>query len=125
MSNPLKNSFSLLFPALAVGALLAGCAAHPSHTLGAPVVVTNIATTVQALSSAPAQKPVVVEGEMIEKCPVAGCWFMLKDKTGVVRVDTKSAGFVVTEVPLHSRLTVSGTVTPGAQPGIAASGVSY
>ena len=50
---------------------------------------------------------------------------MLKDKTGVVRVDTKSSGFVVTEVPLHSTVTVSGAKVAGTEPGIAATGVRY
>jgi hypothetical protein len=43
----------------------------------------------------------------------------------VVRVDTKGAGFVVSDVPVHAHLTVAGTVTPGTQPGIAATGVRY
>jgi hypothetical protein len=50
---------------------------------------------------------------------------MLRDKTGVVRVDTKAAGFVVSDVPLHTVLTVAGKVTPGTQPGIAATGIRY
>jgi hypothetical protein len=41
---------------------------------------------------------------------VAGCWFVLQDGTGRVRIDTKAAGFVVTEVPLRTRLTVAGKV---------------
>ena len=50
---------------------------------------------------------------------------MLKDKTGVVRVDTKSAGFVVSDVPLHTTMTVSGQIVPGNEPQISATGVSY
>src|SRR2546426_844155 len=53
---------------------------------------------------------VTVSGAMIEKCPVAGCWFRLRDKTGVIKVDTKSAGFVVVDVPLRSRVIVAGRV---------------
>ena len=101
-----------------------GCAGAEPHTLGA--VIANVPVlAVRAAAQQKAAQPVVVEGEMIEKCPVAGCWFVLKDRTGVVRVDTKAAGFVVTDVPLHMRLTVAGTVTPGTQPGIAATGVRY
>ena len=106
------------------GVIFAGCGAGQPHALGAVVPASAIAT-VQDLAARKASTPVVVEGEMIEKCPVAGCWFVLKDKTGVVRVDTKGAGFVVTDVPVHARLTVAGTVTPGTQPGIAATGVRY
>jgi uncharacterized protein YdeI (BOF family) len=101
-----------------------GCGTEPQHVLGAAFVEPAPAA-IQALAAKKSASPVVVQGEMIEKCPVAGCWFVLKDKTGVVRVDTKNAGFVVSDVPLHSHLTVAGTVTPGAQPGIAATGVRF
>jgi len=115
-------------PVLAVLALpcilVAGCHTGQPRALGA-VIVPEAAAPIQALASRKPATPVVVEGEMIEKCPVAGCWFVLKDKTGVVHVDTKGAGFVVSDVPLHSHLTVAGTLTPGVQPGIAATGVRY
>jgi len=101
-----------------------GCHSQPQHVLGASFADTAPAA-IQALASTKRASPVVVQGEMIEKCPVAGCWFVLKDKTGVVRVDTKNAGFVVSDVPLHARMTVAGTVTPGAQPGIAATGIRF
>jgi len=107
-----------------VGPILCGCQAAQPHTLGIAFTPTTL-TPVRALAAQSKAAPLVVEGEMIEKCPVAGCWFILKDKTGVVRVDTKSAGFVVSEVPVHAHLTVSGTLTPGTQPGIAATGVRY
>jgi len=41
---------------------------------------------------------------------VAGCWFILQDSTGRVRIDTKTAAFVVTEVPLRTRMAVAGKV---------------
>jgi len=45
---------------------------------------------------------VVLHGRMTQKCPVAGCWFMLHDETGTIKVDTKNAGFVVVDIPLQS-----------------------
>ena len=116
-----RTSITSLVVLAAAFALAAGCHSAPAHTLGA-AFTESTPMVVQALSSRKQAAHVVVEGEMIEKCPVAGCWFVLKDRTGVVRVDTKSAGFVVSEVPLHTHLTVAGTVTPGVQPGIAATG---
>ena len=110
--------------ALGAGAALCGCHGVPEHTLGV-MAVNGPLLPMRALATTRAATPVVVQGEMIEKCPVAGCWFVLKDKSGVVRVDTKGAGFVVSDVPLHARLTVAGAVTGGAQPGIAATGVRY
>ena len=63
---------------------------------------------------------------MAKKCPVAGCWFMLQDKTGTIKVDTKNAGFVVVDVPLNTALTVAGrVVTNGNERLIEASGVRY
>jgi uncharacterized protein YdeI (BOF family) len=109
----------LLLPAL----ILAGCGPKQPNILGkAPQAQ---ATTDVRLLSAKAGASVTVQGEMVEKCPVAGCWFMLRDKTGIVRVDTKQAGFVVSEVPLHTTMTVSGTVASGSEGGVKATGVRY
>lgn len=103
--------------------LLAGCRSKQTSVLGkAPDAQSP---TEVRLLSAKAGSAVTVQGEMVEKCPVAGCWFMLRDKTGIVRVDTKAAGFVVSEVPLHTQMTVSGTVAPGTEIGLKASGVRY
>jgi hypothetical protein len=67
----------------------------------------------------------VVAGEVVEKCPVAGCWFDLRDESGTIRVDTKNAGFVVLDVPLHTRMTVAGRVrTKGEEPQLEASSAS-
>ena len=69
---------------------------------------------------------VTLSGTMIEKCPVAGCWFRLRDETGVIRVDTKSAGFTVVKVPLETRVTITGTiVTEPDEVYIAATGLRY
>jgi uncharacterized protein YdeI (BOF family) len=104
--------------------LMAGCGKAPETTLGVqPASATTV--TVKELANASKDQKVTLRGEMIEKCPVAGCWFILRDKTGTVRVDTKAAGFVVSEVPLHTTMTVSGAATPGTQPGLSATGLSY
>lgn len=104
--------------------IVVGCGQKTEQTMGARPATEKI-VAVKELAAAPKSQKVTVQGAMIEKCPVAGCWFVLRDKTGVVRVDTKAAGFVVTEIPLNTPLTVSGTVTAGSQPGLAASGLSY
>lgn len=104
--------------------MISGCGQQVEQTMGVSPATEKI-VAVKELSSSPKSQKVTVRGAMIEKCPVAGCWFVLRDKTGTVRVDTKAAGFVVTEIPLNTPLTVSGTVTEGSQPGLAASGLSY
>jgi uncharacterized protein YdeI (BOF family) len=55
---------------------------------------------------------VTISGVMFEKCPVAGCWFRVRDRTGEMKVDTKTAGFVVVNVPLEATITVTGKVIP-------------
>lgn len=103
---PLMKCVVVLGPL--VGALLplaTGCRPAGSSVLGVDPALEVV--PIANLSPKVGEK-VTVEGEMVEKCPVAGCWFVLKDGTGTLRVDTKSAGFVVVEVPLHSRLRVTG-----------------
>jgi uncharacterized protein YdeI (BOF family) len=73
----------------------------------------------------PVGAPVTVHGTMIEKCPVAGCWFMLRDKSGVIKVDTKNAGFVVSDVPVNTEVTVSGVAAKTGERRIAAIGMRY
>jgi uncharacterized protein YdeI (BOF family) len=76
-------------------------------------------------SATPAQVSTVA-GEIIEKCPVAGCWFVLRDDTGTVKVDTKSAGFVVLDLPVHTRVQVAGRwVDEGPARLIEATGLRY
>ena len=63
---------------------------------------------------------------MIEKCPVAGCWLRVQDRTGTIKVDTKSAGFVVVNVPLESKVTVAGKIVmEGDETVIEAEGLRY
>ena len=100
--RPVATAAALLLPLA-----LAACSRSPvvmgQRPAGAPAAI-------RALDRLSPQSAVVVSGVMVEKCPVAGCWFVLRDGTGQVRVDTKTAGFVVTDVPLKTRLTVAGSV---------------
>jgi uncharacterized protein YdeI (BOF family) len=69
---------------------------------------------------------VTVHGAMIERCPVAGCWFRLRDGTSIIKVDTKSARFVVVNVPLDTQMTVAGkVVAEGDEVMIEATGIRY
>jgi len=103
--------------------LLTGCS-HKSGSLGA--LVEGTAVTVASITSTPVDKSIVLQGSMTKKCPVAGCWFVLQDQTGTIKVDTKNAGFAVVDVPLNSKLFVAGRVTTnGAERFIDASGVRF
>lgn len=92
-------------------AFLAGCSSEP-RAFGVPV---NGATvSIRSVLSANADGQVVLNGTMTQKCPVAGCWFILTDSSGVIKIDTKNAGFVVVDVPLNTKVVVSGRVVSNA-----------
>jgi uncharacterized protein YdeI (BOF family) len=93
---------------LAVAALAVGCSKHEPTNLGG-VLIGERATVAQMAEFEPGAA-VLIEGTMTKKCPVAGCWFMLNDKTGTVKVDLKNSEFVVVDVPLKSKMLVSGRV---------------
>ncbi|HEV2393709.1 MAG TPA: hypothetical protein VG146_15255 [Verrucomicrobiae bacterium] len=103
---------------------MAGCRKSPETILGkAP---RGELRTILSVRAGDTPRQVTLSGMMIEKCPVAGCWFRLDDGTGTIKVDTKSAGFVVVNVPLETKLTVSGKiVTEGDEVSIQASGIRY
>jgi uncharacterized protein YdeI (BOF family) len=104
--------------------LLAGCSGSGKQVLGTPP--SGEPVTVAAAQAVANKQPVTVHGKMVEKCPVAGCWFMLKDDTGTIKVDTKSAGFVVLNVPVGTDVTVSGkSAANGSERMVEASGVRY
>ena len=116
---------TLLIVGLALGTVLqAGCHPAGGTVLGAsPEGDLRSTADVRTL---PEGTPLLVKGELVEKCPVSGCWFILKDNRGTVKVDTKAANFVVVDVPLHRTLTVGGkTSGKGDLRVVDASGVRY
>jgi uncharacterized protein YdeI (BOF family) len=104
--------------------LFAGCSKPHGTVLGkAP---RGKAQTILAVRDGTTPPDVVLSGVMIEKCPTAGCWFRLRDSTGVLKVDTKNAGFVVVDVPLESAVVVAGKiVADGNDIQLEATGVRY
>ena len=105
-------------------ALLFGCGKHSSTTLGQRF--DGHVTTIAAAKRADPASLAIVHGTMIEKCPEAGCWFLLRDESGVIKVDTRDAGFVVVDVPLQVSLTVAGhAATNGAERVLKATGLHY
>ncbi len=114
----MRFSFCLL-----ISFLLCGCSKHQS-TLGrfSPAQPVSIS----ALAATSSSDSLVVSGKLVEKCPVAGCWFYLEDKTGRIKVDTKSAGFVVLDIPLGTAIEVSGVVArDGTEKLIEAQGLKF
>jgi uncharacterized protein YdeI (BOF family) len=104
--------------------MVAGGCAQQQSTRGKVLSTPDI--SVAMVRAATPVSMVSVRGTMVEKCPVAGCWFKLHDSTGTVQVDTKTAGFTVTDLPLQSTIVVSGKVVQrGSQKIIQASGIRY
>jgi len=119
-----SGSVSKLAELLAVVLLLVGCTERKLVTLGKQFE--GMAIPVSTVKQTNATVAVIVSGTMIEKCPVAGCWFVLRDQTGTIRVDTKNAGFVVVDVPLKTTVLVAGRVaTNGSERFIDATSVRY
>ena len=88
--------------------LVAGCShEQPRHLGGA---LTGEEITVAKIAEVQDDSRVVVHGTMTKKCPVAGCWFMLTDESGTIKVDLKNSEFVVVDVPLKSKMVVAGFV---------------
>ena len=105
-------------------AVLGGCVDHEAKTLGLAFEGTAVPIATARQTQTDAQ--VVLRGTMTEKCPVAGCWFILRDGSGTIKVDTKNAGFVVVDVPLNTSLAVAGRMlTNGTGRVIEATGVRY
>jgi uncharacterized protein YdeI (BOF family) len=105
-ANRLSTGSIVRFGFVFVVALLTGCLKHSPRTLGTEFDGNSVPVA-NARRLDPGSR-VIVQGIMTEKCPEAGCWFMLRDETGVIRVDTKDAGFVVVDVPLQVSVTVAG-----------------
>jgi uncharacterized protein YdeI (BOF family) len=101
-----------------------GCAKQKGTVLGkAPKGETQ---SILAVRDGITPPDVTLRGAIVEKCPTAGCWFYLKDQTGVLKVDTKAAGFVISKIPLETEVTVSGKlIYQGEEVSLNATGLRY
>jgi uncharacterized protein YdeI (BOF family) len=112
-----------------LGALLSCCLASGCHRQNGSVLgkaPTGDVRNIIAVRAGETPPTVTLKGRIVEKCPVAGCWFYLQDATGTIKVDTKAAGFVVVNVPLQTTVTVTGTIlTESEDVSIQASGLRY
>lgn len=129
----MRRIAKVLWAALAAFAgagALAGCAASGATVLGqAPSSGENpreaVRTVVAARSLATGRR-VVLHATAIEKCPISGCWFIVRDAPGPIKVDTKAAGFTVAEMPLQTSIVVAGRVARnGSETLLEATGVRY
>jgi uncharacterized protein YdeI (BOF family) len=103
----LKNNILILLAVIAV--IAAGCAKEIQF--GQEISGREIAKIGDILSSPEKYegKIVKVQGKIIRECPT-GCWFNLKDETGVIYVDIMPSGFAIPQ-KTGKQATVEGKVT--------------
>ena len=103
-----SRAMKLLATLLSCGVLLMGCSQRGAKELGGEI--TGEKATVAQAAEFDAGSSIILSGTMTEKCPVSGCWFMLRDQTGTIKVDLKNSEFVVVEVPLKTEMIVAGRI---------------
>lgn len=123
----MNMNFQLPKPLLALLALISvatGCGEPKGTVLGRnPEGVQYDTLAIRAGDTPP---EVVIQGKIVEKCPQAGCWFKVNDGAGIIKVDTKAAGFVVIDIPLETVVTVAGKIVmEGEEQQIEATGLRY
>lgn len=47
------------------------------------------------LDQADVGQRVAIEGKIVEECPHSGCWAVIEDGTGRIRIDTNKGGFAL------------------------------
>lgn len=90
----------LIVPVIIVALLAAGIwyVARPQDkTLGnAPAAVTDqAATPIGQLTREQVGQDVTIAGVIETECPTTGCWAIVKDDTGQIRIDTAAGGFAL------------------------------
>lgn len=106
--------------------MLAGCQSAPQHTLGKPDADAKAASVGSLMTASVPSSPVLVRGTLVEKCPVTGCWFKLRDKSGTIKIDLRASGATAAEIGLGAEVTVTGKPTRAADEAVVeASGVTY
>jgi uncharacterized protein YdeI (BOF family) len=62
------------------------------------------------ISSNQVGKRVAIEGTIDQECPHSGCWAVIKDASGQIRIDTQAGGFALPLRREGSRIRIVGTV---------------
>jgi hypothetical protein len=57
-----------------------------------------------------AGRTVQIEGTIAEECPHTGCWAVIQDDTGRIRIDTNKGGFALPLNREGSKIRVVGTL---------------
>ena len=67
-------------------------------------------------------RTVAIHGQITTQCPTTGCWALVKDGTGEIRIDTQKGAFALPPRSVGSKINVVGEVelTPNRTPQISA-----
>lgn len=68
------------------------------------------AAAIRALTGEGPTQPLLVEGALVDRCRLLGCWLKLRDRTGELFVDLAPAGLNARSLPLGSQVQVSGHI---------------
>lgn len=67
-------------------------------------------TDIGSLNQEMASQTVQIEGTIHEECPHTGCWAVIQDDTGKIRIDTNKGGFALPLNREGSKIRVVGTL---------------
>lgn len=93
---------------------LMGCSSNGNSTadaaasLGMPLGVDVPKVRTDGLSEDKIGTSLAVDGEIVQQCPAAGCWFRMKDDAGEVFVDLAPAKLRLTDKRVGQQATVTG-----------------
>ncbi|MBD3293319.1 MAG: hypothetical protein GF393_10375 [Armatimonadia bacterium] len=89
---------SLSVPLIAL-VVIAGAAWYltrpETETLGAPQASGVDAVSIGDISEEQVGQTVAIEGTIEQECPHSGCWAVIDDGTGQIRIDTQKGGFAL------------------------------
>lgn len=103
---------SLIVPLIAVVAV-AGAAwylARPQAETYGTAPVTGPIMKIADITDAHVGQTVTIEGIIDQECPHSGCWAVIKDDSGQIRIDTQKGGFALPLRREGSRVIVVGEV---------------
>lgn len=107
--NPI-SSIWLMTPALMLLFLLPGCGKKEADQYGQEIS-NRTATKIPAILKEPGGfdgQTVTIRGEIIRECPT-GCWFEVKENSGILYVDLNPSGFAIPQT-VGKRATVEGKI---------------
>ena len=119
-----KNTISYIGLTLILIFLISGCGKKEADKYGQEIQNRTI-TKVEAILKEPGNfdgKTVTVQGKIIRECPT-GCWFEVKENSGIIYVDLNPSGFAIPQ-KVGKKVIVEGKLlVRGSQPMLAGTGV--